>query len=64
MNKPLTNKVLLLGVDGLDPKLTSKYLKEGKLPNIQKYVEAGAQREKTYNWFAHRQPLPHRCGPL
>ncbi len=45
MNKPLTNKVLLLGVDGLDPKLTSKYLKEGKLPNIQKYVEAGAQRE-------------------
>ena len=41
----LTNKVLLLGVDGLDPKLTSKFLKEGKLPNIKKYVEAGAQRE-------------------
>ena len=40
MNKPLTDKVLLLGVDGLDPKLTSKYLKEGKLPNIQKFVEA------------------------
>ena len=45
MNKPLTNKVLLLGVDGLDPKLTSKYLKQGILPNIQKFVEAGAQRE-------------------
>ena len=45
MTKPLTDKVLLLGVDGLDPKLTSKFLKEGKLPNIQKFVDAGAQRE-------------------
>ena len=45
MSKTLTDKVLLLGVDGLDPKLTSKFLKEGKLPNIQKFVEAGAQRE-------------------
>mgnify|MGYP000956618567 CR=1 FL=1 len=41
----LTDKVLLLGVDGLDPKLTSKFLKEGKLPNIKKFVDAGAQRE-------------------
>lgn len=45
MNKSLTNKVLLLGVDGLDPKLTSKYLKQGLLPNIEKYVRSGAQRE-------------------
>lgn len=45
MSKTLTDKVLLLGVDGLDPKLTSKFLREGKLPNIQKFVEAGAQRE-------------------
>lgn len=41
----LTDKVLLLGVDGLDPKLTSRFLREGKLPNIKKFVEAGAQRE-------------------
>ena len=45
MGKKYTDKVLLLGVDGLDPKLTSKFLKEGKLPNIKKYVEAGAQKE-------------------
>ena len=45
MTKPLTDKVLLLGVDGLDPRLTSKFLKEGKLPNIKKYVEQGAQKE-------------------
>ncbi len=36
---------MLLGVDGLDPKLTSKFMKQGKLPNIKKFVEAGAQRE-------------------
>ena len=45
MGKKYTDKVLLLGVDGLDPKLTSKFLKEGKLPNIKKFVDAGAQRE-------------------
>ena len=45
MNKTLTNKVLLLGVDGLDPRLTSKFLKEGKLPNIKKFVDQGAQKE-------------------
>lgn len=45
MNKTLTNKVLMLGVDGLDPRLTSKFLKEGKLPNIKKFVDQGAQKE-------------------
>ncbi len=45
MGKKYTDKVLLLGVDGLDPRLTSKFLKEGKLPNIKKFVDAGAQRE-------------------
>lgn len=45
MSKTLTNKVLLLGVDGLDPRLTSKFLKEGKLPNIKKFVDQGAQKE-------------------
>ena len=45
MGKKYTDKVLLLGVDGSDPKLTSKFMKQGKLPNIKKFVDAGAQRE-------------------
>ncbi|MEE0205952.1 MAG: alkaline phosphatase family protein [Peptococcaceae bacterium] len=45
MTQPLTNKVLLLGVDGLDPRLTSKFLKEGKLPHIKEFVDRGAQKE-------------------
>lgn len=38
-------KILVLGVDGMDPSLTRKYLAKGMLPNIRKYIERGACRE-------------------
>ena len=38
-------KILLLGVDGLDPRLTRKYVDEGKMPNMKKLIERGACRE-------------------
>lgn len=44
-NKGLTNKLMVLGIDGMDPYFTKRLLKEGKLPNIQKLVDAGACRE-------------------
>ena len=31
--KARTEKVMLLGVDGLDPRLTRKYVDEGIMPN-------------------------------
>lgn len=37
-----TNKLLVLGVDGLDPRLVQKYLDEGKMPNTKKFLEKGA----------------------
>ncbi|MBO5115583.1 MAG: alkaline phosphatase family protein, partial [Peptococcaceae bacterium] len=40
-----TDKILVLGVDGLEPRLCKKLMDEGKLPNIKKYVELGACRE-------------------
>lgn len=40
----LTDKVLMLGVDGLDPSLTRKFVDQSKLPNIQKFIERGAQK--------------------
>lgn len=43
--KALTNKIIVLGVDGMDPRLTKKYLDMGLLPNIKKYLEHGAARE-------------------
>ena len=42
--KAKTDKMLLLGVDGLDPRLTRKYVDMGILPNMKKYIETGAQR--------------------
>ena len=35
MEKKFTDKLLFLGVDGMDPNLTKRYVDEGKLPNIK-----------------------------
>ena len=41
----LAKKILVLGIDGLDPKLTRKYVDEGVMPNIKKFIERGACRK-------------------
>jgi len=41
----VSQKVMVLGVDGMDPFLTKKFIDMGLMPNTKKYVEAGAQRE-------------------
>ena len=43
--KALTDKILLLGVDGMDPRLTRKYVDAGKMPNVKAYLARGAARE-------------------
>ena len=43
-NKKLADKIMVLGVDGMDPSLTRKYVDEGLLPNIKAIAERGAQR--------------------
>jgi Uncharacterized conserved protein len=43
--KAINNKIFILGVDGLDPRLTKKYLDQGKMPNIKKFIEKGSTRE-------------------
>ena len=45
MNRePLTNKLLVLGIDGMDPRLTRKFVSEGLMPNMKTYIEYGAKR--------------------
>ena len=44
-NKALSQKVLLLGVDGMDPRFTKRLVDEGKLPNVKKLMDRGACRE-------------------
>ncbi len=43
--KAAADKILLLGVDGLDPSLTRKYVDKGIMPNVKKYIERGACRQ-------------------
>ena len=43
--KAATDKLLVLGCDAMDPRLTRKYVDMGIMPNMKKYIERGACRE-------------------
>ncbi len=45
MKKPLSEKILVLGIDGMDPRLTRKYVDQGLMPNTKKIIECGSARE-------------------
>lgn len=38
----INNKILVLGVDGLDPGLTNRFRAEGKMPNFDKFIKRGS----------------------
>ena len=40
--KSSINKLVIIGLDGMDPALTEKYMSEGKLPNLKKIKAIGA----------------------
>ena len=41
----LTKKVLVLGLDGMDPNLTKKFVNEGMMPNTKELIQRGSARE-------------------
>ena len=56
--KAATEKLLLLGLDGLDPRLTRKYVDQGIMPNTKKIIEAGAQRHDLVMLGGHPTVTP------
>lgn len=56
--KALSNKILLLGIDGMDPRLTRKYVDAGLMPNVKKYIERGAQRHDLVMLGGHPTVTP------
>ncbi len=44
MPKALADKILILGVDGMDPRLSKKMMDAGRMPNLKKLYDAGACR--------------------
>ncbi len=43
--RELTDKLIVLGVDGFDPRLAKKFMDQGKMPALQEFVNRGAARE-------------------
>jgi predicted AlkP superfamily phosphohydrolase/phosphomutase len=43
--KGSSRKMIILGLDGLDPKLTERWMAEGKLPNLKALAESGYYRQ-------------------
>ena len=41
----MSNKVFVIGIDGMDPKMTRRMVDEGKLPHIKKLIEMGSARQ-------------------
>ena len=39
--RPLIKRLIVVGLDGQDPGLTDRFMKEGKLPNFQRLAEKG-----------------------
>ena len=53
-----SSKVFVIGLDGMDPSLTKKYMDQGKMPNMKKLVEAGACREDLVMLGGHPTVTP------
>lgn len=45
MREAMTNKIMVLGVDGFDPRYAKYLMDQGKMPNLKQYVERGSARE-------------------
>lgn len=55
---PFTEKLLILGIDGMDPKTTRRMADEGKLPNISKYLKYGSARKDLRQLGCHPTITP------
>ena len=55
----LSEKVFVLGVDGMDPRMTKKYLDAGKMPHLAEFIKRGSCREDLVMDY-----LGYRCQSL
>ena len=60
-SEALASKILVIGIDGMDPRLTRKYLDQGKMPNVRKLLEHGAARHDLVMLGGHPPITPPMC---
>ena len=53
--KGLTDKLLMLGIDGMDPRFTKRMIAEGKMPNTKKLKEMGSRRDRRTRFDNYRK---------
>ena len=56
-SKGLTEKVVLLGIDGMDPTFSRRMIDEGKMPNLKKVLHV-----MICVCWVRTQLLPLQCG--
>lgn len=45
MRKALSDKIMVLGIDGMDPRLTRTYVDRGLMPNVAELIKRGSARK-------------------
>lgn len=53
-----TNKLIILGIDGMDPVTADRLVKEGRMPNLKKYISRGSARSELDMLGAHPTITP------
>ena len=56
--KALSDKIIVLGVDGMDPNLTKRFVEMGEMPNVKKILDRGVAREDLVMVGAHPTITP------
>lgn len=63
-NKKFTDKLFVLGIDGFDPRYSRKMLREGRMPNLQKFIDRGSCREDLMMLGGHPTVTPPMWSTL
>ena len=58
-----TNKLLVLGVDGMDPRISKRMMDDGRMPNLKAFREKVLPVTICVCWVLS-QPSPLHAGPL
>lgn len=56
--KTLADKIIVLGVDGMDPRLSKKFVDEGAMPNLKTIMDRGVHRDDLVLLGAHPTITP------
>lgn len=54
----VANKIMVLGIDGMDPELTKYHMEKGLMPNLKRFLELGSSREDLHLLGSHPTITP------